>query len=263
MSSSSRHNQHAYPTPLAPPPINDLTTLIALHGFVSGQLAFRHSAQDFPTFDHIFLVAYEAWQNDPDDYHLHLHFCRGEGVQCSHADLLERAGWESGAYFIGGTISVFAHFAPKQQARPDQLVGSARAGISERHSGPSTRTPHRQDPDAITAYSLCQPIERQYFSASFVFIPCPGVAPRVQLFPVRFAERWNGFSFGQDSTPTQEEENPTPAEPRLRGIAAATTVAPLVPAPRTSPKPQVSESESSDDRISSPKYGVVEEGAQR
>lgn len=269
MSSSSHQDQrNAYTASLAPPPTNDSTTLIALRGFVSGQLAFRRRVTDFPTFDHIFLAAYEAWRNDPDEYHLHLHFCRGPGAQCSHEDLLERISWESGAYFIGGTISVFAHFAKKLQERPEQLVRSVRAGQSQRDSRPAngpTRTVRRQNPDATTAYSLCQPTERQYFSAPFVFIPCPGVAPRLQLFPARIAERWPGFSFQEDTTPTPEKQASSPAVPRLRSTAAAPTVAPPVPAPNhmsTSLPLQVSDSDSSEDRMSSPEYGAAEEDGQ-
>ncbi|KAH3947352.1 hypothetical protein HBI56_140980 [Parastagonospora nodorum] len=263
--SSRHHHQHgAYPAPLAPLPINGPTTLIALRGFVSGQLAFRRSVTAFPTFDDIFLATYEAWQNDPDKYHLHLHFCQGEGVLCSREDLLERISWESGVYFIGGTISVFAHFAKRPQAGPEPLAGRLRAGQSERDSGLAgepTRTIRRQNPDAKTAYSLCQPTERQYFSTPFVFISCPGLAPRVQLFPARIAERWPGFSF-EITTSITEKQASSPVEPKPRSSAAASTVAPPIPAPIQMSnylKPQVSNSDSSDDRISSPEYGVVEE----
>jgi hypothetical protein len=263
--SSSHHHQHgAYPAPLAPPPINGPAALIALRGFVSGQLAFRRSITDFPTFDHIFLATYEAWQNDADEYHLHFHSRRGESVQCSHEDLLSRASWESGAYFIGGTISVFAHFAKRRQAGPDQFSRRLRAGQSEKDSGPAgepTRTIRRQNLDAITAYSLGQPTERQHFSTPFVFISCPGLAPRVQLFPRRIAEKWPGFCF-ENTTSTTKKYASSPVEPKPCHSAAASTVAPPIPVPvqvSSYLEPQVSNSDFSDDRISSPEYGVVEE----
>lgn len=115
----SPHHQYypPYPPFLAPRPhppnndLNDLTTLIALRDFVSGALAFRRPVIDFPTFQSLFLAAYAAWQNYPDDYRLHLHFRRG--VDCSRNELLEREDWENGEYFIVGCVEVFAHFMEK------------------------------------------------------------------------------------------------------------------------------------------------------
>jgi hypothetical protein len=116
----------------------------------------------------------------------------------------------------------------------------------------------------IWRYSLCMPTGRQYFSAPFVFSSCPGGAPRVQLFPARDAERWVGFRFLGEGRGGQASSVSGSVDQSIkRGPEAA--LVEVAPEPARNHLPaaaerQVDENESeSDDRMSSPEYGVKED----
>jgi hypothetical protein len=47
--------------------MNDLTTIICIRGYVTGAVAFRRPAADFPTFDDILSASYLAFGNDPEE----------------------------------------------------------------------------------------------------------------------------------------------------------------------------------------------------
>jgi hypothetical protein len=173
-------------------------------------------------------------------------------------------------YFIGGRIEVFAHFMEKETGMARGSGGGVRqpvrGGGGYGEKGDVAPPPPRrcQNPDATTAYSLCMPTGRQYFSAPFVFISCPGGAPRVQLFPARDAERWVGFRFLGEGRGGQASSVSGSVDQSIkRGPEAA--LVEVAPEPARNHLPaaaerQVDENESeSDDRMSSPEYGVKED----
>ena len=104
----------SYPPPR--PTTGDLTTIIGIRGFVTGRVGFRRPASEFPDFDDILRASYEVFENDPLEYRLHLHY--QQGGLCSREELLERAEWNRGEYFIGGSIEFFAHFMAKGSGPP-------------------------------------------------------------------------------------------------------------------------------------------------
>jgi hypothetical protein len=270
-----------FPAPLPPSPhMNDLTTLIPLRGFVASTLAFRRPVTDFATFHDLFLAAYHSFTNDPTEYHLHLHFRRGADVQCSKDELLEKEDWESGEYFIGGTIEAFAHFMEKAGDRAKDPVSAKSYTNQPWYPGgskiPSTTTSwrrgQRQDPDATTVYALGMPSERQYFSAPFVFIRSPQGSSKGKQAQSRSTETWGGFEFPESDRPAPSGEAPeellalfdesrrsAPAQVEnsvpFRNMALAET-ARLAPAQTHVPTEhrEVEDGESSDDRMSSPEF---------
>jgi hypothetical protein len=147
--------------------------------------------------------------------------------------LLEKEDWECGEYFIGGTIEVFAHFMERIEGHRRESVAT---GHLVRGGGGGVR---RMNPDATTAYSLCMPTERQYFSRAFVFIPEMRVSTKGKLAQAGIAECWPGFDFSAGVAP---KVHITSVDGSLR-----------LAAPTGRQEARDSEEES-DDRMSSPEF---------
>jgi hypothetical protein len=196
------------------PPIrtNDPNTIIALHGFISGVPAFRIPASNIPTFTALCVATYSAFQNEVEEYRLHFHF--RQDVPCDERELLEREKWDAGAYFIGGSIDIYAHFM-----RRDNLGGAGEMGVMiQRGVGVGRRSPplsslarfpltsysvgrgyssragastRRMNLDSTTVYSLGMVMPNKwypgvkYFSAPYVFIPDLGARARMVSRPPR------------------------------------------------------------------------------